>query len=266
MTQVIVSQTAIVGPRPVVGWRNLLLDGAVTFSSEEDENPHENAFDDIGTDYWRPEDSGQQWLEVEFSGERSADYIAVSRHTMHGAGVSFRLQYWDGGWVNAHSVVTPGNDDVVLVLFDTVSSTRFRFLLNGSGRARIGDVRFGERLTFERGIFLGHVPEKLNRSNRLVGRRTEAGVPLPRSIIRQGVESEISVDNLSASFVFEHWEPFARHAETSNFVWAWNPAQYPEQVLWAWPTADGIAEPSRVGGPQSRGLWQVSMPIKGVFR
>jgi hypothetical protein len=249
-SQVLVTTRAIVSPRPIIGFRNLLREGDITGGDL-------NAFSGFATDFWET-DAGENIMEVELSETTPADYFAIARYT---AGLSFVLQFRENGeWENAFSPITP--DGLTMVLFDQRSSTRWRVIVTGEGA--IADISFGPRLTFERGVFVGHGPETLNPSRELRTNRTERGNPVGRSVLHTGFQSEINVDNLSAAWVRSQWTPFTTHAETLPFYWFWNPLHYPGEGIWAWSMDDETATNERVGGVNQRGFMSVQMPIRGL--
>lgn len=268
MAEVIVTGRAVTGDKPVVAYRNLLESGVVTASSEAAGFEKENAFDGIGTDYWMPAAGGVNWIQATTPVSEDVDYVAIGRHTLGTESAECVIQHWNGAaWTNSCDPFTPVDDDVLLVLFDAVSNTQHRLHINCAGTPRVGALSFGRRLTMEQGIFAGHAPEKLNRVNRVSGGRTEGGAFLPSNIVRSGVDSRISLSHLSASFVFAEVDPLMRHLEQRKpFFWAWRPLGFPDQVVWAKAVDDPRCVPMQPGGPQSRGFWQLSCSIRGVFR
>jgi len=232
----------------------------VTASTEGTETPKENAIDALDWDWWTPT-SLPAWIKVDAGESKSVTYMGLAAHNCATQGVTVTPQYStdDMSWSDAATGTVPDDDGPVFFLFDVTEARFWRLHLSGGSVPRIGVVQVGRALAFQRGVYQGHRPITLSRQTDIRPNRAEGGARLGRSIIRRGVSTGLSVDNLTAAWVRSDLDPFIKQARTRAFFMAWNPDEHPKEVGWVWANDDIVPQNT---GP--RDLMSVSFDVTGI--
>jgi hypothetical protein len=236
--------------------------GTVTASGEASaEFTADNATLDPATwNFWRA-DAMPASLEVELAQAAPADYLLLAAHTLGTEQATVVLEHWDGGlWTEIHQVL-PGNDRVLVVLFDEVTDTKFRVRLTGATVPSIGVVQLGKALAMPVGVTRDHGPITLQRRTRHETSVSGTGQFLGRSVLREGVATNITFGPLAASFVRDEFQAFVDHARADGpFGWAWNADEWPAEVAYVWAGAD--VTPAHAGLP---GDLNVAFDVEGLL-
>lgn len=247
---------------PRACFENLLRYGVLTSSGESSEfinNYPENVIDGNTFDYWQPDD-GNGWLQVVLPSAEDVDFLGIAAHNIGSLGASVVLQYWDGStWIDCHDAITPVNDDVLMVFFDTIFSNTFRVLFSG-GAPIIGVVYVGRAFAFQRKIYGGHSPVTLARTQKVTKNISEAGLDLGRSMIREGAATSIAFNNLTAPWVRSFLKPVIELMKTQPFFFAWRPDSYPSEVGYVWTDED--IKPTNQG---TKNYMSLSFNVKGFI-
>ena len=252
--------SALLYANPRIGWHTILPDAVVTASSEETDNSAALLHDYLTYDAWMATGAGDQWIEIETGGLETIDYIGLAAHNLATAGASFRVQYWDGGWVDAMDDYLPTYNTPIMYEFDPVTSTRFRVqILNSLTPVYIGVLFIGQIMHFERGVFIGHSPASYNYNDQVLNSVSEGGQFLGRSIISVGGKTSIDLNHLSAGYIRNTWVPFQDHARLKPFFFAWWPAQYPYEFIFGWSTTSPVPTVSGFS------YYQVSIGMQGLI-
>lgn len=224
---------------PRICWQNLFTDpfAAVTPSSQAAGYEAANLWDGKEYTYWRPVGSGTHTILIDLVSSRSVDFLAVYGHTLNKVAGSVRLQYdatGSGSWVDCAPAISPTTSAPILSTFAPVFSNRFRLVVTCSGTVNIGIAAFGTSMRMERGCWTGSTPPWMGPAVEVVTTKSENGVLLGRSVKRLGVEFSMDFDFLSSDFVRDEWMPFITSTQAGPFFVQWNPAEYPDEVCFAW--------------------------------
>lgn len=225
-----------------IGYDNLFTASGVTVTTSDEATGYEkeNAYDWLSYDWWKQNAAGTSWIRASFGSAQTADYIALFGHNLGTAGASFKAQYSTNGgssWNDAHTAVSPSDDNTQFVEFTSQSAADWRFHVVTSGtQAIVAGVLIGQALEFQRGIRPGGfvVPSMaINTTHKT--HKSERGVFLGGSAIREGVEGKINLVDVDPSWVRTYWEPFRAHAMTPRpFVISWDPTNYNDEAVFAY--------------------------------
>jgi len=256
----ILTAPATVDPNdPILLWDNRCRGATVTADSEDGNNLAENAIDGLTWDFWKPA-SLPATLEVEFSHAETFDAAGIVFSSEGPQGVTAKVEYWDGSqWQEAVDLSTPNR--VILALFEEQTSTKVRLSLSGgTGIPRVADFTVGPALRFERRLYQGHIPDVLATRTEFAVNRSRNGQRLGATVVREGLENTIEIDNLSGDWVRANLVPAINSLRrTYPAYWAWRPAKYPNDLAFIWCDRD-IRPPNT--GP--RDLMSVSIPYVGI--
>lgn len=265
---VIIDSNLILSPvaedRPLtharIGYRTIWRRPSATISasSEEVDFPASAAAHELTYEFWRPASLPATW-EVDAGDPVMVDYCGIASHTLSGKAVE--IQYHDGAdWVTVSEVV-PGDNTPLMFLFEPTEAARWRIRIDGGDVPSVGVIFFGRTLQMQRSIYGGHSPLNLSRSTTREPNRSDRGQWLGLSLIRRGVSTSFSWQNLTAAWYREHFDPFVEYATQSRgtFFIAWRPQTFPDEVGYCWVDQDDI-EPSNQG---QRDLMQVDMTVRG---
>jgi hypothetical protein len=187
----------------------------------------------------------------------TVDYYGIAAHNLQGYNVL--LQVWDGEyWITIDEVLVPTSSPFMRV-FPEVVGGRFRFYFPDGPALSIGVIFLGRLMYLERGVFVGHRPISLNRTDNILNSVTEGGQFIGRSIISEGGETLIDLEQLSANWIRDEWAPFWLHARLRPFFFAWHSILYPWEVTYCWSM--GTPEPEIIGHE----FYRVSLPVRGLI-
>jgi len=253
---------------PRFGYANHLRTGTVAVSSEQGDFPREFATDSFTETAWLGvEGEGSWWIAVAAPGAR-ADFCGLllfgdnPRNAPEGLTVT--LQYSDDGgstWENVSDPVMP-IDRVLVFLFDAQMHDHWRVFFEAIDPPRVADVTLGEALRAERGVQAPFQPPRQARNNRILNNETNQGHFVGRSIIRRGIETEISLSLVREAWVRNQWEPLLDHAELRPLYLVWSPVHWPDEAAFVW-SRGAIPKPRYTN---AAGFMEVSLPVKGIAR
>lgn len=244
---------------PILLWDNHCRGATITASSEDGSHFAENACDGLTWDFWHPT-SLPATLEVEFDNAETFDAAGIVFSSEGPLGVTAKVEYWDGAeWQEAVDISTPNR--VMMALFEEQTATKVRLSLSGgTGIPYVADFTVGPALRFERRIYQGHTPDVLATRTEYAVNRSRNGQRLGATVVREGIENTIEVDNLSGAWVRDSLVPALKSLrKTRPAYWAWRPAKYPNDIVFMW--CDGDIKPSNSG---PRDLMRVSIPYQGI--
>ncbi len=246
---------------PRIGYENLLFGNVnITASSEQDNSPAINLASPLTYNFWQPVSLPAN-VEFEFSSAKEINYCGIAAHNLTDSGCSINVQYYNGTtWVSVGEVFPAGNR-VLMFLFDTVFSNRWRIVVNGVSAPAVGVVYLGKVLEVERRIYQGHTPIKLSQNTIIRPNRSEGGQFLGRSVTRQGVSTSIALKNLSSAWVRSYFQRFMDSAVDYPFFWAWRPDKFPNEVAYVWCNDDIVPTNS---GPRDK--MSVSFEVSGIIK
>lgn len=242
---------------PIICYRNLFETGTVT----TDGSDKENAYDWLTHDAWTTNDP-TSYLRVNMGSSTACDYMAIAGHDIFTQTASVKLQHGPNGadWTDvAETVLTPTDNDVIIIPFPAISAQWWQVYLSGlDAAASIAVVSIGERLTLQRGCQAGFVPPSMARADKILNSRTQDGAFLGRSLIRTGARGSIQLAHLSESWVRLHLDDFITHARTKGWFLLWNESAQPSETVYCWSSK--TSQPSF----EAPGRMQVSIDYEGI--
>lgn len=260
MTLFILPASTTVSNPTRLGYDNLLEQGTVQASSEDANYPAANAYDWLTCDFWRPTTSGAVTLTVMLPAGKPANYLAFYNHDLWKYGGSIGLQYYDGSaWVDATTSVTPADNKPRMVFFSSVTATQWRVVVTCNGIFNLGIVSFGSFLSLPYGMYIGWSPPRLARRSRLTTSMSDAGAFLGRSIIGNGIRTNLILQFAPDSWMDTYWLSFIRHAERKPFFFAPQCVKQPNDVALCW-VDDDIPAPTHT----HYGFMGANIPLMGV--
>lgn len=233
---------------PRIGWRNILTDSGstVSVSSESGGNVKENAYDGLTWDYWQAT-LLPATISVDAGEAAEVDYVGIASHTLGSTNCTVDIQHSDNNstWTTDQTV-TPANDEPIMALFNASEHRYWRLrIYDGDSPPLLGVVNIGKVLEMQRRYYSGATPPPMARTATMLPTRSERGQFLGRSLRRTGISTKVSFENLTASWYRSQMEPFAEHALTGGYFYAWYPSKYPAEIAYVW-TNEPI-EPSNTG-------------------
>lgn len=222
------------GALPIIGYENLLESGTTTGDGS---NPA-NAYDWLTYDAWTTA-AASGYLENTPGGTQNVNYLAWAGHDIFTQTGDIKLQYWTGAYTDVPgSSVTPGSDKPGMVVFPSVSSTKFKVVLsNLDAAATVALVSIGTRLELERGATAGFVAPTFGRQDRILNATAQGGQLLGRSLIRTGLAGKITLAHLSESWVRISMDGWITHSREKGWFLLWNKDALPNEVAYCWTTA-----------------------------
>lgn len=234
-----------------IGYKNLFTTSGVTVTASDEASgfPKENAYDWLSYDWWKQSALGTSWLRASFVSAKPADYMAIFGHNLSDVGGTVTPQYsTDSGstWNDAASGVAPISNKTMFFGFDSVSAADWRCeVVTTTGQAYCAGVMIGEAMVFERGIGPGFAVPSMDIETKLKTYKSELGVFIGGSKVREGISGSVKLTNLTPSWVRSDWLPFLDHARTPRpFIFAWDYVGHPNEIVFAYAKDGKIPAPS----------------------
>lgn len=223
-------------------------------SAEESDHPAAALANEMTVRRWRAT-SNEADVTASFS-TKSLNYVGLAAHNFEGALVTLEAEI-SGVFQQIASFQAQSND-AHMILFESVETNKVKLTIDGPEPPELGVMFVGKTLEMQRPFYAGHTPARLARTTVTRPRQSESGQYLSMTRRRRGYEGSASWKHLSDEWYRENFDPFVEHATERPFFFAWNPLQYPKDVIYAW-TSDEI-RPSYMG---IRDLMQVGMSMRG---
>ena len=240
----------------VIGYKSVLPSATLTASEESTGFEVDYIKSYLTGDYWRTDNAGDNYVVID--GELSeADYYGIAGHNL--AGYSVLLQLWDGEYWNTIDEILVPDSAPVMRLFTPTIGGRWRFFFPSGPALSIAVIFLGKATYLERGVFVGHRPIVLNRRDSIINSTSEGGQFIGRSLISEGGETSIDLNNLSAEWVRETWVPFWLHGRLRPFFFAWHSILYPWEVTYCWSTS--VPQPEIIGHE----FYKISLSVRGLI-
>lgn len=150
--------------------------------------------------------------------------------------------------------ITIDDDDPVIIRFEPAVLTGLRLKIVTAGESdtppEIGAMYVGKLLVVERSIKVDvdHVPLRMGRKTKVVSGMSESGNFLGRVVLHETKQSTAEFAHITPDWYRTNFDPFVVNAQSYPFFFAWNPAEYPEDVNYAWLVNDPepeVAPPTR---------------------
>lgn len=196
-------------------------------------------------------------IDIDLGSAKSVDYVACVGKSLEGVYVYYS---YDGIDYEQISSLLDATKTAKMLIFESVLARYWKVILSNltDGEIDVANVKMGEALAMYRPIYGGHSPATLSRKTVLSNTISEGGEFLSSNITRQGFSGSYDYQHLPAEWYREYFDPFVSHARTGTYYIAWNPEDYPTEVIYAWSTSD--IQPSNMG---IRDLMQVSWSAGG---
>jgi len=247
---------------PIICANSLVTGGNVTTDTEESANPASNMGNPSTSLKWRAGNTATVYIAV--SATSDYDYFCVARHNFHEVQATLTLQSRTGSnpYTDVIEDFTVDNDGPLILRFPTQSAGDVRLKIAGAtDQPEAAVVTVGAVLILQRRIYVGHEPITMARRTNSVAASSESGEFLGRIILGQDSESEIALENLTASFVRDSLDPWMQDALSNPFFVAWRPDTYPLETAMAWLPPGAFPRPQN---SRSNGMMQISIPLLGI--
>lgn len=243
--------------QPAILFDNRLRVGAVTGTTPS-EGSLANLYDWLSYDgaFWNTTGA----VQVDLAGTHTCSAAGFAQHNLGTVGATVQIR--TGTTVRA--TYAPPDDRPFLMLFNPLTTTGWNIRISGqSAGPRLNVAALGARMVMDRSAFIGVQPPKINPGNEYAVSRSDTGLVMGRTLLRQGLQNTIAFDNCAENWVYTHWLPLIRHAEKFAFFWAWDVDDHPTDVALVQMVGNPTGGPSSVGGPQGKGRFDVSMEVAG---
>lgn len=248
---------------PIIGSDNIVTLGNVEATTEDVDFPASNLGNPSTHLKWQepvtsPQSTADVYITVSVpldttvspAVQRTIDYLAIAKHNFGSAGCTVSVEATTdatspiGGYTTLASIL-PTNDDPIIFQFEPRQPTYVRLkITDGSALRQLAVLYVGELLTLERGVKVEatHTPINLGRLTNVINGFSESGNFVGR-IVRNNVnESKAEFMHFTPTWYRANFDPFILEARTHPFFWAWDPADYPTDVGFAWLVKDAIPE------------------------
>lgn len=239
---------------------NLLEEGTVEASTEQDDYPVANIFNWIPSDFYKPTVGGTTTIDLTLDAEASANYLAFYNQDIYLHGGTVKLQYHDGADFVDAVTVTPTDNSPRLAFFVTKTSDRWRLVIECDEVFSLGVVAFGQYLSLQYGMYMGWTPPSLADDSTLLNSVSENGSFLGRSVIARGIRTSIELQYATDAWVRQYWSGFIAHAQQKPFFFAPHVVNYPTEVVFCWVEGD-MPKPRHT----HYGYMGCSIPIRGLI-
>ena len=212
-------------------------------------------------DAWMPTITLDARLTANFATAKTCDYCCIAAHTLgsENAVVEIRANNGSGTYVKVMDQFTVTNDEPIFCIFDPYTSTDFRVkIVSSDNPVKIGVVKFGEALVFDRPAFAGIANPYWARNTERRANLSETGEILGWTVQRKTIPFEFTVKNLKHSwFKAKAWRKTKNSFDKDPIFLSWRPETY-GSVVYGVVTND--AAPVYNG---TRNLADVTLQIQG---
>lgn len=205
-------------------------------------------------EYWKPVSTPATW-GVDNVVEAKCDFAGIVGDI---EGITIQVQSSEDNVNFLTHVEGVATKKVVMFLFAAFGARfwRIRFV---NGNPKVSVVYIGKALPMQRSIYVGHTPITLSRRTTYNNTLSEDGQFLGRSIIRGGVQTVASFQNLKSDWYRANFDPFVKAAREYPFFFAWRPDSAPKEVGFVWTNEDIVPQNT---GP--RDFMSVSFNMTGI--
>jgi hypothetical protein len=251
------------GRNPRICWQNLITANSVSADSATADEPIANIANPATYLAWRSASTSAQNITCVMETAADVDYFALARHNLGSTGATVQLQYsTDGGstWQDASDAISPVDDTVLVVLFESVFAARFRLhIVPGDSAPSIAVMYLGAALVLQRRIYVGHAPFPYARNSTVSTGRSESGQFMGRTKRREWFENAVDLQNITPGWFRENMTDFLEASVEKPFFFAWRPSQYPLEVGYCW-----LKDDAKVSNAKANGMMHVSLALQGL--
>lgn len=230
---------------PRIGWHSYTRDvtaSSVTVSSASDDGPGDAPLRPDTFEFWEPTLLPATW-ELTLDEASDLDYVGIASHTIGTKGCTVLVETSTDGlnyseFSDSH---TPDDDSPILFIDASRSVSKIRITISGGSPSgdcpRIAVIHAGEILKMELGL-AGGTPVVLARETVLKRTLSKGGQFLGQTFQRNGYRASASFRGLTPSWYRTNFEPFVSSARRFPFFFAWNPEEFPDDIVYAWAMGD----------------------------
>jgi hypothetical protein len=256
---------------PLIGYENLTTISNVSATSENVLYPATNLANPATNLTWKAEDVSpisDIYITVVIDRVDDVDYIAIAKHNLGTIlapvsveGLTDSLES-PTNWVELVPDVLLPDDGPALFRFAAQSlyAVRLRIQPNpGSVVPQIAVCYTGKLLVLQRRLYVGHTPINYGVQSKIVNARSESGNFLGRIVLNEFTNTNVSLQNLTPTWVRSQLIPFINASREYPFFFAWRPGDYPYEIGYCWMTNDPMPNNQRPNG-----MMQVDFKLTGV--
>ena len=208
---------------------------------------------------WHPVDGGAQEITITFTENKTVNYIGLAGYDLVGSTVAIQSSSGLTGSFTTIETLTDFDAPSRMVLLNEFTALRVKLIVTRTEPINLGVVYLGEALALQRATRGGVTPAPLNQMTSYNTEFSAAGQILGRVINSEGVETKVSLRNLTDDWYRSEFQPFVKAAKTTPFFYLWNPRDYPNDCIYGVSSKD-IA-PTLQGGKK---FMDVSFNIEGA--
>lgn len=249
---------------PLFAYDNLVTSSNIAAGNSATGYPATNLANPATFLKWKANTTGAQSLTITLTGNtQHIDYIAIAKHNFFTAGVDVTIRGNTGsGLVEIVPQFSLGDDGAFIARFEADAYIAISIdLSSGSVAAEAALLYCGTLLAAERNIYVGYAPMNLSRDSDAVAGFSENGNFLGRIEVNSSRSGQITLNNLTPSWVRSYLVPFLEEIKSRPFFFAWRPDTYPDEVVLAWQVDTNGPYPSN---SLPNGMMQVSMNVKAL--
>lgn len=254
------------GNNPVIGYDNLVSVSAVAATTAAPNYPATNLANPATNLRWIADPDSppaDEYLTVTITRLDPVDYVAIARHNFGTEQIPVSVEINTGDSPEWQEVIAPAllpDDGPVLFRFEPQTVLGVRVRLQPAGAAPFAAVLYvGKLLILQRRLYVGHTPLPLGRNAQIVTGQSESGQYLGRTILQEGRNTAVSLQNLTAAWYRAYLDPFIEASKLDPFFFAWRPQSYPYETGFAWMTN----EPRPVNA-RSNGMMSIDLQMSGI--
>ena len=211
--------------QPVIGWRNIALNRAVSATSAANGFPAIAARTYASYEGWKPTGSAGTFT---MTVDATIDYIGLH---FTGSGTVV-VQYVVGATTITTEPTTASG--AVMVLFDAASVATISVIVTGF-TGYLANIMTGRYTELQRKLYVGHRPINYGRATDRVQGLSESGQFLGHITRRSTKATRVDVQNLTPAYYRDVLDPFVEAGVRQPHYWSYRreiPQGAPKQLLW----------------------------------
>lgn len=257
---------------PLVGWHNLVTVGNIETTTELDGFPALNLANPSTCLFWQGNGDSSpaedEYIAVNLDEVDPIDYVGIAGHNFGTAQITVSVEGLTGPedspptWTEIVQEFIPADDVPLMARFVPQSLAGIRIRLQpGLEAPRAAVLYVGRLLVLPRRIYVGHQPITFNTTSNVITGRAELGQFLGRIVLSETTVTQLSLQNILASFYRSDMEPWRLASIARPFFFAWRPGTYPYEIGYCWATGD-----MRVENQRTNGMVKVSLSVQGISK
>lgn len=254
------AKAAVADCLPLIAWKSTLQLSDITSSGAVDLRVASNLWGADTATFWQPP-SGASSVTLANPGASSIDYIAMAKHNLGSAGITYTLSSSSDGvtYSPIGSARVVEDDSSIIDFFDASTSQFFKIEFSG-GTPIIAHIRMGSMLVLPYSIYVGHAPATLAKVVERLSQTSSVGQFLGQVVLKTNLKASLKQENVDPVFMRTQIAPFIAHANGSrlddgtargSFFFAWRPVDYANEVIYAWTEENIHPENQRTNGMMS---------------